>query len=150
MTHETQPRPPTRRRFLQLSAATAAALGVGVATTGTAAANPNFPGRIFADDRLFATKGVATLPEPTGNNHHSFDELYVFVGDAAEGQYAVAEAAPGEQDYNGGRWSVTQVEWTGDPILLTDDDALREQVLLGNLAIVDTGVQYFECPLVPV
>lgn len=142
---------PTRRRFLRTTGALASALALGVTATGSAAAdasnNPEFGGRIYADDRTFATKGVTDLPPPT-NNENSFDELYVFQGATAADQLPVAEAAPGEQDYNGGRWSVTVVEWTTTPTLLTSDDAVHAAEMAGHLDVVAEGVRYFECPLV--
>jgi hypothetical protein len=89
---------PSRRRFLKATGAVAAGLVLGVGATGSAAAdasnNPAMPGRIYVDDRTFATRGITELPVPT-NNEHSFDELYVFVGETAQGRLAVAEAAPG-------------------------------------------------------
>lgn len=118
---------------------------------GSAAANPAMPGRIYADGDVFATRGLTDLPAPNDNNAQSFDTLYVVQGGVAD-QHAVAEAAPGETDYNGGRWAVTVVEWTEGttPYLLTSDDAVEQAIANGDLRVVTVGARYFECPLVPV
>jgi hypothetical protein len=145
---------PSRRRFLKATGAVAAGLVLGVGATGSVAAdasnNPAMPGRIYADDRTFVTRGVTELPAPT-NNEHSFDELYVFDGDTAQGQLAVAEAAPGERDFNGGRWSVTVVQWADDatPVLLTNDEVLHQYERQGQIEVLAEGARYFECPLIP-
>lgn len=141
----------TRRRFLRSAGVVAGALTFGVTATGTAAAdasnNPAKPGRIYANDRLFATADVADLSAPNGRNDHSFDELYVF---ADGSQHAVAEAAPGERDFNGGRWSVTMVEWTNGPKgTVTNDDHLHALEASGDITVLVEGARYFECPLVP-
>lgn len=142
---------PSRRRFLRTTGVVAGSLALGVGATGSVAAdasnNPAMPGRIYADDRLFATGDLTDLPEPSGNNAHSFDEIYVFTN-GADGQFPVAEAAPGERDFNGGRWSVTLVEWTiDDPPLLTSDDAVHAHS--DDITVLQEGARYFECPLVP-
>lgn len=59
------------------------------------------------------------MPGPNGRNNQSFDGLYMFGEDAVEGQLAVAEAAPGNPQYNGGRWIANAVEWIGTPELVT-------------------------------
>ncbi|KAB1188151.1 MULTISPECIES: hypothetical protein [Haloferax] len=141
----------TRRRFLRTTGVVAGALTLGVSAAGTAAAdasnNPAKPGRIYADDRLFATADVTDLPKPNGRNDHSFDELYVFVDGS---QHAVTEAAPGERDFNGGRWSVTTVEWKESPTeTVTNDDRLHELEASGDIVVIAEGVRYFECPMIP-
>lgn len=130
-------------------------LAVLVATlalaSGSAAANPALPGRIYADGDVFATRGVPDLPAPTDGNAHSFDVLYTFEG-GADGQQTVAEAAPGERDFDGGRWAVTVVEWTDDatPSSLTGDEDVQDAIDEGDLRVVTVGADYFECPLVPI
>lgn len=149
-----QPNPTTdssRRRFLRLASTAAGAIAVGGVATGTAAAdasnNPAMPGRVYADGRTFATRGLTDLPPPKGNNVHSFDEIYHFTN-GAEGQLDVAEAAPGERDFNGGRWSVTMVEWTiDDPPVVKSDDEIHEHA--EYITVLQEGARYFECPLVP-
>lgn len=149
----------SRRRFLRATGLAAGTLALGGVAVGTAAAdasnNPAKPGRIYAADDLFATKGVTELPPPNGKNDHSFDALYSFVtsgGPAPVGnQHAVAEAAPGEREFNGGRWDETQVAWTSgsSPVLITNDEDLHAEMNAGNLVVVMEDFHYFECPLVP-
>ena len=118
---------------------------------GPAAANPAFPGRVVADGTDFATRDLTDLPAPNGNNAHSFDTLYVVQNGVAD-QLAVAEAAPAETDYNGGRWAVTVVAWTdgATPHELTSDDEVHQALADGDLEIIHEGVRYFESPLVPI
>lgn len=150
--NRTNPPNQTRRGFLRRTGAVTGALALGVTATGIASADstdhPAFPGRIYADSRLFATRDLTDLPAPNDNSEDSFDEIYVFAN-GADGQLPVAEAAPGESDYNGGRWSVTVVEWTmADPPVLTSDDAIHDHI--DYITVVEEGARYFECPLVEV
>lgn len=59
-----------------------------------------FTGRIYADNEVWATKDVADLPLPNDNNEQSYDKLFPSLGTDL---LAVAEAGPGNPDYNGGR-----------------------------------------------
>lgn len=141
----------SRRRFLRTTSAIAGALALGTAATGSATADasdpPALPGRIYADGDVFATKDATDLPPPSGDNAHSFDEIYHFTN-GADGQLDVAEAAPGEHDFNGGRWSVTVVEWTvADPPVVTSDDEVHAHA--SDITVLEEGARYFECPVVP-
>ena len=113
------------------------------------AAGPNFFNpAIFADGEAWATKGVADLPPPNGHNNQSFDELFSFTN-GANGQLPVAEAAPGNPKYNGGRWNLKLVTWTMiNPPILTSYDMIEWYSDNGNL-IITSGNSYFECPLLP-
>ncbi|MFW9779710.1 MAG: hypothetical protein ACFFE8_12720 [Candidatus Heimdallarchaeota archaeon] len=111
---------------------------------------------IWADDTIWDTidtKAFFKAPK----NPDSVDKIYVFM--EIEGQRPVAEAAPYETDYNGGRWWVQAVFFTekglsihdadNDGVVdfeLTSDDAVLEHLSLGHLTIASTGV-YFVCPL---
>ena len=121
---------------------------------------PNFGPAIFADGEAFGTKGLGALPAPNGRNDQSFDKLFMFVN-GADGQLAVAEAAPGNPDFNGGRWAAYTVEWTEEglaahdplPVLMSYDEVMLHESL-GHLSItqgaIGDGPDYFECPLLPV
>lgn len=112
---------------------------------------------IWADGTIWDTIDTgAHFKAP--NNPDSVDKIYVFMN--LGGQRPVAEAAPYETDYNGGRWWVQAVEFTaqglaihdpdGDGIAnfeLTSDDAVLNHMALGHLTIVPTEV-YFVCPLI--
>lgn len=109
---------------------------------------PNFGAAIFADDQTWGTKGTAALPAPNDNNHQAYDGLFKFPGGEIAGQLAVAEAAPGNPDYNGGRWIEYVVTWNGTPELVTSYAQLHALEMAGEVTITETG-NYFQCPLLP-
>ena len=114
------------------------------------AAGPNFGEAIYADGVAWGTKGNGPLPAPTENNRQSFDGLYKFTN-GVDGQLAVAEAAPGNPAYNGGRWIEYFVTWNitppDDPITSFGD--LYPYIQSGDVTVVESGA-YFQCPLLPV
>jgi hypothetical protein len=112
------------------------------------AAGPNFGEVIFADDATYGTKGTTDLPAPTENNRQSFDGLFKITG-GVTGQLAVAEAAPGNPAYNGGRWIEYSVVFVGNPELVTSYAQLHALEMAEQVTIVETGA-YFQCPLLPV
>lgn len=65
----------------------------------------------YVDGQAYRTVGTPThhLAE-TGGPAHSFDTIYAVGG----GQMNVATAAPGDIDYNGGRWMVTRLDYNTD------------------------------------
>jgi len=89
------------------------------------------------------------------------DTLYNFSMSGLGGQRAVSESAPGDRNFNGGRWAVKLAIFTelgksvhdpdGDGIVnfeLTNAEAVLDHLALGHLEIIDTAI-YFECPLLP-
>jgi hypothetical protein len=118
------------------------ALAAGTVSFGAALAQPVGPpgGTIYVDDVTYKT--VATprdLP-----NHGPFDAIYVLGGDLA----AVADAAPGDQDYNGGRWEVRLVTFlTIPPTQFTNVEDLRDAEADGQVSFSEV-VRRFECPLI--
>jgi hypothetical protein len=129
---------------------------------GTVAAQqPNFSAAVYADGEVWGTKGTTELPAPRSNNLQSYDKLFVVVNGAA-GQLPVAEAAPGNALYNGGRWFTHTVMWTADglgahdplPVLMSYDD-IQLHYSLGHLSIAPGSpaggpAPFFQCPLLPV
>ncbi|MEJ2129784.1 MAG: hypothetical protein P8X81_13205 [Woeseiaceae bacterium] len=121
---------------------------------------PNFSPAIYGDGELWGTKGLGELPAPNGRNNQSFDKLFIIVN-GAPGQLPVSEAAPGNRDFNGGRWSAQTVIWTEEglnahdplPVLKSYAD-IQLHYSLGHLAIAPGhpfgGPDYFECPLLPI
>lgn len=138
----------SRRRVLGLTAGALAVGGLAIEPVAAGAENnPAMPGRIYADGEMFATRGLTDLPPPTEDNEHSFDVIYHFTN-GAEGQLDVGEAAPGDRDFNGGRWAVTVLEWTiQDPPVVTSHEAVHMH--WDDIDVVQVGARYFECPLVP-
>lgn len=113
---------------------------------------PDFSAGVYGDGQAWGTKGTTTLPAPNEKNQQSYDKIFVFTN-GATGQLPVSEAAPGNPNYNGGRWSVQLATWADDvpheiPVL-TSYDEVTFHVGLGHLSIVD-GDFYFQCPLLPV
>jgi len=114
---------------------------------------------VWVHNRLYST--VLTDTAFTSPPPHSTDVIFSFAGSGLEGQRAVAEHAPGDRDYNGGRWNVMAVTFTEQGKAIHDGDGDEtvdfelknaEDVLhhaeLGHLTITVPGV-YFECPLLP-
>ena len=90
---------------------------------------------VYADDTLYGSV-VAPNSLPAKGD---FDELYVF----ADTDYTiVSDAAPGDRDYNGGRWHVNVVMGADEQFTNVED------VLASGLTIVSTET-YFSCPLLP-
>ncbi|WP_303720793.1 hypothetical protein [Malonomonas rubra] len=103
-----------------------------------------------------------TIATPTSFNLppvQSTDTIYSFMLSGLTGQRSVSESAPGDRNYNGGRWSVKVVLFTDqgkaihDPdndgavnFELTSAEKVLEHEALGHLTIMDTSI-YFECPL---
>ena len=134
------------------------------ATAGLAnPGKPNFMPSLYGDGDVGGTKGTTVLPAPSDHNLHSFDVLYVITNsNNPDGQLPVAEAAPGNPDYNGGRWFTHTAEWTeggfwhhGIVPVLTSEVDIEEHEGLGHLVITPGSFPngppvYFQCPLLPV
>ena len=132
----------------------------------TSSANPgkpSFEAELYADGEVWGTKGTANLPAPNVHNLQSFDKLFVITNSNNPGdQLPVGEAAPGNPDYNGGRWFTHTVEWTAEGFMahgivpvLTSYDEIIEHEYLGHLVITPGSFPngppvYFQCPLLPV
>jgi hypothetical protein len=139
---------------------------LAVAAAATVQADPgkpNFMPSLWGDGEVWGTKGTTTLPAPNANNLQSFDVLYVVTNsNNPEGQLPVSEAAPGNPDYNGGRWFTHTAEWTEAgfldhgivPILKSSDDIMTHEAL-GHLVVTPGSFAggppvYFQCPMLPV
>ena len=98
-------------------------------------------GRIWVDDEAYKTIGTpADLPE-----HGRFDHIYVL----GDGLANVADAAPGDMDYNGGRWEVRFVSWDRiAPQQFTNVEDLLNAEAMGDISIGPV-VRRFECALIP-
>jgi hypothetical protein len=124
---------------------------------------PNFSPGLWADGEQWGTKGAAAIPAPNDNNLQAFDKLFVITNsNNPMGQLPVAEAAPGNPDYNGGRWYTHTVAWTeagfaahGTVPVLTSYAEVMFHYNLGHLSIIPGSFEggplpFFECPLLPV
>lgn len=120
---------------------------------------PDFIPAIYGDGEVWGTKGTTSLPAPNAHNVQSFDNLYVIdnPNDPNRVQLPISEAAPGNPNYNGGRWSVQVVTWTpagfmaygGIAPILTSEEQVLYNEQAGFLTI-ESGHRYFQCPLLPV
>jgi hypothetical protein len=132
------------------------ALGATLAAGAAAAGAGGVTGPAFyVDGTLYRTVGTPTAL-PTGAPAHSFDVIYEFFGV----QPNVAEAAPGDRDYNGGRWMVHGIELADYEAAVAAHDAngsgdldSAEEVQAALTAgdATDIGVvKVFVCPAIPV
>jgi len=118
----------------------AASMIVGLAAAVSAGLGP--PAfQTYANDELFV--GILT---PTDlPNHGKFDTIYLL----GSGLITVADAGPGDRDYNGGRWEVRPITWlTISPRQFTNDGQVDAAAAAGQIGIGDV-VKRFECPLIP-
>ena len=114
---------------------------------------------IWSHGELYGTVGTPAVftDPPEGTT----DTLYNFGMSGLSGQRAISVAAPGDRNFNGGRWSVVMVTFTdeglaihdadGDGVIdaeLTDEEDVLNEYDLGLLDLTDTGI-YFECPMLP-
>lgn len=125
---------------------------LAVAFTAFAGGPPG--GAIWADGHAYKTIGTPAHFPDKGPK----DGLYVFEG--LDGQNPVAEAKPGDKDYNGGRWQVYVLEFTDSGKAIHDDDGdgtanfeltsweqVEQHINLGHLYLKQMGPS-FECPLI--
>lgn len=126
--------------------------GAAVAAGAGGVTGPAF----YVDGELYRTVGTPTDLSRTGAPARSFDTIYEFFGAQ---QFNVATSAPGDSDYNGGRWRVHGLEFDDYDAALAAFDAndsgdfdTDEEVTaaLAAGAATDLGVvKSFVCPAIP-
>jgi beta-glucanase (GH16 family) len=103
----------------------------------------------YVDGQAYRTVGTPTDFATTGAPSHSFDTIY-----AIPGQMNVGSAAPGDRDYNGGRWKVHGITVIDFDVADADnngvlDSAEEVEAAIANGSLVDEGViDSFECPVI--
>ena len=107
----------------------------------------------YVDGIVYGTIATPTDLSQTGAPDHSFDTIYDFGGL----QLNVATAAPGDRDYNGGRWRVHALAFTNYTAAVTaydanssgdfDSDAEIAAALAGGDARDLGVVKSFVCPV---
>jgi hypothetical protein len=146
---------PGSPRMRVVGAVAAGAVGLLVGLGAPASAGVGGPA-FYVHGQLYRTVNTPTDLSGTGAPARSWDLIYDFGG----AQLNVATAAPGDTDYNGGRWqvhglafpsgyaaAVASGDLDGDGVL---DSAEEVQAALTAGAAVDTGVvKQFECPAIP-
>lgn len=95
----------SRKHFLTVGAVAAAAVGGLLAGTSAASAAGVSGPAFYVDHVLYRTVATPTDLTGTGAPDQSWDTIYSF----GSAQRSVATAAPGDPDYNGGRWQVHAV-----------------------------------------
>ena len=128
-------------------AAAAAALLLTIAASAVAAGGPPHIG-FYVDGAQYRTVGTPTDFSGTGAPAHAFDRIYVL----GDGLLNVAEAKPGDRDFNGGRWMVFPVTWAAGvtPVQLTSAEEVEAAAADGWLTIASSPAKLFECPVIKV
>jgi hypothetical protein len=127
--------------------------GVAAAAGAGGVTGPSF----YVDGALYRTVGTPTDLSKTGAPADSFDTIYEFFGVQP---FNVATAAPGDADYNGGRWRVHGLSFADYDAAVTafdangsgdfDSDAEVLAAIAGGAA-TDTGVvKSFVCPVIKI
>lgn len=130
-------------------------LTVGVAIVATAKpVGPPVTNAIWVDDELFGTVATPTNLPDKGPK----DGIFSFMDSGLSGQRSVAEAKPGDQDYNGGRWQVYLLKFTEEgkeihdknndgavDFELTNWEQVKHHIELGHFEVSDGPS--FVCPL---
>jgi hypothetical protein len=98
----------------------------------------------YVDGVAYRTIGTPTDLSGTGAPASSFDTLYAIAGQ----ELAVAAAAPGDTDYNGGRWMRFPVSWNTTPYPLTSEEQVLEAARLGDVTIATEPDMLFVCPVI--
>ncbi len=124
---------------------------------------PSFEPGLWADGKTWGSKGTTALPAPTEHNIHSYDPLFVIINsNNPEGQLPVAEAAPGNVSFNGGRWLTYTAWWTEEGFAMYGTvpviTSYAELLVYKMHGFIDFEVgspdggppPYFQCPLLPV
>ena len=129
----------------------------GSATAGNGAGGAT-GAAFYVDGQLYRTVNTPTDLSKTSAPAHSFDTIYMLAGQP----FNVATAAPGDSDYNGGRWMVHAVSYNtsyaatlaahdanGSGDLDSDAEVLAAFADPGPGGATDAGVvKQFVCPVI--
>jgi hypothetical protein len=135
-----------------------AALAASASAYGAGSGGVTGPA-FYVDGEFYRTVATPTDISHTGAPAHSFDTIYDFGGQ----QPNVATAAPGDRDYNGGRWMVHALafntSWAatvaahdsnGSGDLDSDAEVQAALADAGPGGATDAGVvKRFVCPAIP-
>lgn len=136
--------------LLALAATAAGSVAVSGAATAAGVSGP----AIYVDHTLYRTVATPAELSGTGAPQQAWDTIYSFNG----AQASVATAAPGDRDFNGGRWQVHSVSFPsgyaaalsagdldGNGVLDATDEVMA--ALASGAAADDGIVKYFVCTL---
>ncbi|MBK8459973.1 MAG: hypothetical protein IPL43_07140 [Micropruina sp.] len=143
-------------RVQRIALAVGAAVLALAAGAGTAQAQGVTGMAFYVDGVGYRTVATPTDLSNTPAPAHSWDTIYAFGGY----QPNVATAAPGDSDYNGGRWQVRALGFpdgyaaalasgdaNGNGVL--DADAELAQAMADGTAVDNGVVRSFVCPVIP-
>jgi len=130
------------RRLFSIVAGSTLALALGVGSV--AAGGPPHVG-FYADGQLYRTIGTSTDFSGTGAPTSSFEAIYALGGTLMN----VAQAAPGDPGFRGGRWMVEPVTWNVAPVQYTSGDQILAAAAAGAITI-GAPIKYFECPVIQI
>lgn len=130
----------------RLAATLAAALMLLSIGAGAVAAGGPPSLAFYVDGERYRTIGTPTDLSGTGAPDRTYDRIYVLGGSLVN----VADAKPGDRDYNGGRWVVLPITWHVSPVQLTSADEVEAYAAMGKLTIASTPAAMFVCPVIPV
>ena len=94
---------------------------------------------------------VRTIVPAAPLNRPGNDDFFVVTnGDVAD-QFGITAVAPGDPDYNGGKWAVHTVTWNNpdDATLLTSAAAVHAAADAGLVTIERMVEADFKCPVQP-
>jgi hypothetical protein len=133
------------RRATAALAATLLLASIGA--SATLAGGPPAIG-FYVDGAAYRTVGTPTDLSHTGAPAASYDRIYAL----GDGLVNVAEAKPGDRDYNGGRWMVLPVIWAAGvtPVQYTSDSQVLAAAQAGLLSIATSPAKQFVCPVIAV
>ncbi|HSM38544.1 MAG TPA: hypothetical protein VK838_04360 [Candidatus Limnocylindrales bacterium] len=121
----------------------AGVLLVAVSATALAGGPPGIG--FYVDGQLYRTVGTPTDFSNTGAPDSTYDKIFALGGDLRN----VAEAKPGDRDYNGGRWMVLPITWIQQPHQLTSAEEVYAARDAGELTIATVPAKQFLCPVIP-
>ena len=125
------------RRLASLLAATG--LLISIAAPAVAGGPPSLS--FYIDGERYRTVGTPTDFSNTGAPDSTYDRIYAL----GSGLINVAEAKPGDRDFNGGRWAVMPITWSTTPVQLTSAEEVEAWADAGLLTIGSTPVRLFFC-----
>jgi len=96
----------------------------------------------YIDDVRYRTVGTPTDFTNTGAPASTYDKIYNLGGN---GLVNVADAKPGDRDFNGGRWAVYAVTWNVTPWQFTNDEQVLAAAQAGDITISAEPVKLFFC-----
>jgi hypothetical protein len=100
----------------------------------------------YVDGVRYRTVATPTDFSNTGAPDFTYDRIYAL----GSGLINVAEAKPGDRDFNGGRWAVLPITWHTTPVQLTSAEQVEVYANAGWLSIGDEPVRLFFCSVSPV